>query len=178
MYNLIISMMSVVLMGMMSMAALSYAGVIFSEKSGENAGRSQAVTLMTNAQQVAGAQRAYMIQNSGNLANSYQVLIDGDFLRAVPGLPVEAVIGGWAMSPDGRVSMIPLSLNRNGKTGSAADRICELLPEFGGGGFIPAVGADPAISDFDGSEFWFGCVTNPGAASIEAATQVWFAHRT
>lgn len=178
MYNLIVSMMSVVLLGMMSLAAISYAGVIFSQKGGQNAARAQAVTLLTNAQQVAGAQRAYMVHNAGNLANTYQVLIDGGFLRAVPELPVGAVIGGWSMSSDGTVSMIPLSLDDTGQTGSAADRICELLPEFGGGGFIPATGATPELSDLDGAEVWFGCVTNPGSPSVEAATQVWFTHRT
>lgn len=178
MYNLIISMMSVVLLGMMSLAALSYAGVIFSERGGQNAARAQSATLLTNAQQVAGAQRAYMIRNSGNLASTYQGLVDEGFLRAVPELPVGAVIGGWSMSDDGAVSMIPLSLDRTGQTGSAADRICELLPEFGGAGFIPAIGGAPEAADLDGAGVWFGCVTNPGAASVGAATQVWFAHRT
>lgn len=178
MYNLIVSMMSVVLLGMMSLAALSYAGVIFSQKGGQNAARAQTVTLLTNAQQVSGAQRAYTAHNAGNLANTYQALIDGGFLRAVPELPVGAVIGGWSMSADGMVSMIPLSLDDTGQTGSAADRICELLPEFGGMDFIQATGATPAVTDLDGEEVWFGCVTNTGASSIEDATEVWFAHRT
>mgnify|MGYP001773279906 CR=1 FL=1 len=178
MYNLIVSMMSVVLLGMMSLAALSYAGVIFSQKGGQNAARAQAVTLLTNAQQVSGAQRAFMIHNSGNPANTYQALIDGGFLRAVPELPVDAVIGGWSMSADGAISMIPLSLDRTGQTGSAADRICELLPDFGGSGFITAASAAPTLSDLDGTETWFGCVTDSAASSVEDATQVWFAHRT
>jgi hypothetical protein len=178
MYNLIISMMSIALIGLMSLATLSYTKVIFSERGGQNAARTQAVTLLTNAQQVAGAQRAYMIRNSGNPANTYQALIDGGFLRAVPELPVDAVIGGWGMSDDGRISMIPLNLDRTGQTGSAADRICELLPDFGGAGFIPAAGLTPEAPDLDGAGVWFGCVTNPGAPSIEDAFQVWFAHRT
>lgn len=178
MYNLIISMMSVVLLGMMSLAALSYAGVIFSERGGQNAARAQAITLLTNAHQVAGAQRAYMIRNSGNLASTYQGLVDEGFLRAVPELPVGAVIGGWGMSNDGAVSMIPLSLDRTGQTGSAADRICELLPEFGGAGFIPAAGGAPEGADLDGAGVWFGCVTNFGASRVQDATEVWFAHRT
>jgi len=178
MYNLIVSMMSVVLIGMMSLAALSYAGVIFSQKGGQNAARAQAVTLLTNAQQVAGAQRAFMTHNSGNPANTYQALIDGEFLRAVPELPVDAVIGGWEMSDDGTISMIPLNLDRTGQTGSAADRICELLPDFGGSDLIIGISTAPVVADLDTADVWFGCVTNQTATSVQDATQVWFAHRT
>jgi hypothetical protein len=176
MFNLIVSMMSVALIGLMSLAALSYAGVIFSEKGGQNVARAQVVTLLTNAQQVAGAQRAYMIRNSGNAASTYQVLLDGGFLRAIPELPVDAVIDVWSMSPDGAISMIPLNLDSEGQTGSAAERICELLPDFGGDEEIIGAGAEPDISDLGGSS-WFGCVTNPGASSVADATEVWFAHR-
>jgi hypothetical protein len=136
------------------------------------------VTLLTNAQQVSGAQRAYMIRNAGTPANTYQVLVDAGFLRALPELPVGAVIGGWSMSADGTISMIPLSLDRTGQIGSAADRICELLPEFGGAGFVAAAGPGPEVADLDGQEVWFGCVTDAAASSVEDASQVWFAHRT
>jgi hypothetical protein len=177
MFNLIITMMSIVLMGMMSMAALSYAGVIFSEKGSQNAARAQAVTLLTNAQQVAGAQRAYSARNSGNLANTYEVLIESGFLRAVPQLPVDAVIGGWTMSTDGMISQIPLNLDRVGQTGSSAERICELVPGFGGQTNISASGPVPSVSDLDGERGWFGCVVDKDATSVEDATQVWFVHR-
>ncbi|MCA9774536.1 MAG: hypothetical protein KC466_19105 [Myxococcales bacterium] len=178
MYNLIVAVMSIALIGMTTFAALSYGGVILSQKGGQGSARAQAVTLLTNAQQVAGAQRAYQAEHSGNLANSYQALIDAGYLRAVPELPVGAVIGGWSMTLDGTISMIPLSLDRDGRTGSPADRICELLPDFGGSAFIPAGGAAPSVADLDGVNVWFACVTDPGAPSVEGATQVWFAHRT
>ena len=178
MYNLIVAVMSIALIGLTTFAALSYGGVILSQKGGQGAARAQAVTLLTNAQQVAGAQRAYQAEHSGSLANSYQTLIDTGYLRAVPELPVGAVIGGWSMTADGTVSMIPLSLDRTGQTGSPADRICELLPGFGGSALIAAAGGAPAVTDLDGGGVWFGCVTNPGAPSVEGATQVWFAHRT
>jgi hypothetical protein len=177
MFNLIITMMSIVLMGMMSMAALSYTGVIFSQKGSQNAARAQAVTLLTNAQQVAGAQRAYSARNSGNLANSYAVLIDSGFLRAVPQLPVDAVIGGWTMSTDGTISQIPLNLDRTEQTGSAAERICELVPDFGGQTNISASGPVPSVSDLVVDGVWFGCVVDTAATSVEDATQVWFVHR-
>lgn len=178
MYNLIVAVMSIALIGLTTFAALSYGGVILSQKGGQGSARAQAVTLLTNAQQVAGAQRAYQAEHSGSLANSYQTLIDTGYLRAVPELPVGAVIGGWSMTADGTISMIPLSLDRTGQTGSPADRICELLPDFGGGAFIAAAGVAPALIDLNAEDVWFACVTNQGAPSVEGATAVWFAHRT
>lgn len=176
MYNLIVALMSIALIGLTSLAALSYGGVAFSTRGGQGVARAQAVTLLTNAQQVAGAQRLYAIENSGNRASTYEALVSGGYLQAVPQLPVGAVIGPWVMSPDGLISLIPLSLDREGQTGSAAERICELLPDFGGSGRVPAAVASPAYADLQGAGVWFGCVTNPSATSVSDATSVWFVH--
>lgn len=177
MFNLIVSMMSIALAGMTALVAISYGGVIFSEKGGQGGARAQAVTLLNNAQQVSGAQRAYAIRHSGLRASDYEALVASDYLVAVPELPVGAVIDGWSMSPDGTTSRIPLSIDRDGQTGSPADRICELLADFGGAVHIEAADSLPEGSDLDGAGVWFGCVTNPGAATVEAAAQVWFVHR-
>lgn len=176
MYNLIIALMSISLIGLTSLVALSYGGVIFSQKGGQGVARSQAVTLLTNAQQVAGAQRLYAIENAGNRATSYEVLVSGGYLQAVPELPVGAVTGPWEMSGDGFVSMIPLNTEKEGQTGSAAERICELLPDFGGSGLITAGSGSPVHADLQGAGVWFGCVTNISASSVADATEVWFAH--
>lgn len=178
MYNLIITMISIALIGITGLVAISYTGVIYSERGGQGAARAQAVTLLNNAQQVAGAQRAFQAGHSGNLARTYQALIDEGYLRAVPELPAGAVIGGWSMSPDGTVSMIPLNIDRDGQTGSPAERVCEILPVFGGSALVVGSGPTPLVSDLDASGAWFGCVTDPTATSVSDATGVWFAHRT
>ncbi|PTX52551.1 hypothetical protein IQ03_01196 [Gemmobacter caeni] len=176
MYNLIVAMMSIALIALTGYTALFLGGGQFSRGAAGNTARAHAVTLVNNAQQVAGAQRVYGIQNAGAYAVSYEVLLEGGHLSAIPQLPVGAVTGGWSMSPDGRVGMIPLNIERPGQTGSPADRICEQMPVLGGTPFVAANGPLPTHDDISGSEAWFGCVTNPGATSVETATAVWFVH--
>jgi len=176
MYNLIVAMMSIALIALTGYTALFLGGGQFSRGAAGNTARAHAVTLVNNAQQVAGAQRVFASRNAGAYAVSYEVLLEGGHLSAIPQLPVGAVTGGWSMSPDGRVGMIPLNMERGGSTGSPADRICEQMPVLGGSPFIAAADPLPAYQDLSGAEAWFGCVTSPGAASVEAASAVWFVH--
>lgn len=177
MFNLIVAMMSIALAAITALVAVSYGGVIFSERGGQGIARAQTVTLLNNAQQVSAAQRAFAIRHSGQRAADYDELISAGYLIAVPELPVGAVISGWSMSADGTSSRILLNTDRDGRSGSPADRICELMPDFGGAAHISASGPDPQASDLDDAGVWFGCVTETGATSVEEAAEVWFAHR-
>jgi len=176
MYNLIVAMMSIALIAITGYSALFFGGGKFARGAAGNTARAHAVTLVNNAQQVAGAQRVYAIRHAGGYATSYEILLESGHLSAIPQLPVGAVTDGWSMSPDGRVGMIPLNMERPGQTGSPADRICEQMPFLGGTPFVAAADILPVYDDLSDAGLWFGCVTNTGATSVETATAVWFVH--
>jgi hypothetical protein len=177
MFNLIVAVLSIALIALTAFATLYYGGDLFGGKKASSVARAQLATLVNNAQQIAGAQKYYAITNSGALATSFATLRDAGFIRDIPELPVQSVTAPWALTADGQMTYIPLSLMRDGQTGTPADRICEIMPRFGGVEYVSAANAAPVALDLDTAEANFACITNPGAPDVASATAVWFAFR-
>lgn len=121
MFNLIVAVISIALIAAMAAASIFYGGDGFSKSSA----RAQAATLISQAQQIAGAAAIYKVENSGTpiisiepdcsgdgiaAACAVNRLVDGRYLAAKPVVPTQIVttLGflpdwtrTWSVSQDG-----------------------------------------------------------------------------
>ncbi|WP_187628597.1 hypothetical protein [Paraburkholderia sp. UCT31] len=117
MFSLIITIISIALVALLALATLYYGGSAFSQGSAKAA----ASTVVSQAQQIAGANTLFANDNAGTFAATTAALQTGSYLSTVPTPPAAAATGAWAIA-GAAANNVTLSLN-----GSGAQSICTAI---------------------------------------------------
>ena len=138
MFNLIVAVISIALIAALAAASLFYGGDSFAKSSA----RAEAATLISQAQQVAGAAALFRIDNAGASVSSTEPdcstgtqsacaitrLVDGGYLQAKPVAPLQIVskdplslgwVRTWSISQDG--DSVYVFLNEDNQNGICAE---------------------------------------------------------
>lgn len=80
MFSLIITIISIALVAALALATIYYGGSAFNRGSAS----ANATKLMTQSQQILGADRLYRVDHEGTMPPSMQALVDGGYLKSIP----------------------------------------------------------------------------------------------
>jgi len=147
MFSLIITIISIALVAALAVASVYYGGAQFSQ----GTAKAQAAPLVSQAQQIAGANTLYANDNGGTLATDVEAdLVAGGYLSGVPAVndKVRATGAQWTLS--GR--MVLLDLNDN-----ATEVAAKVDEQAGFSGTRPA-----DVSEAEAAAHQFGIIDDNG----------------
>lgn len=156
MFNLIVAIISISLIASMAAASIFYGGGVFST----SGAKADTNALVSQGQQIQGAQQLHMVSNSGVAETALSGLVSEGYLKAEPAAPariVEPLDGAnWKIeSADGRLYA---------RVALAADQspsLCKRVAEAGG------LASVATAEDLMSSSAQFGCIVDQDAGTVE-----------
>lgn len=101
MFSLIITIISIALVAALAIATIYYGGSAFTQGSA----KASASTLVSHAQQVAGANTLYANDNGGTFTTNVADLTTGGYLASAPAAPSSVASGSYGVSSSNEVSI-------------------------------------------------------------------------
>jgi Flp pilus assembly protein TadG len=138
MFSLIITIISIALVAALAVATIYYGGSAFTNGSA----RASAATVVSHAQQIAGANTLFANDNSGTYSTSVTGLRDGGYLSSVPAVPTTVATAAYTVSSGNLVN-----------TTIASAQICAQINKSSTGSEVSSLPA--------GVSAQYGCHTNP-----------------
>lgn len=171
MFNLVLTFITLVFLGVGGYAALHSDGGAFLLGLERQSDRSTLLRLVTEAQQIGAAQR-FHVATRGMRAESPDELVSRRFLTSLPN-PPSGTIGAWQF--DGTREAVLVAFDPEEDGGAFASRVCELTPEVGGVAQLAVAGEIPTHADLSAAKAIFGCGSSADQASGNPSL-TWFIH--
>lgn len=128
MFNLIVAVLSIALIGITAGASVYYGGTAFSNSNN----RGQVSALISAGGQIAAAQSLHRTERGGVGAASITDLISRSYLQAQPSIPTGFDgAGAWTVVDGGKMAILMIGTGAS-TTGSAPDLVCNKVVEEGG----------------------------------------------
>ena len=128
MFNLIVAVLSIALIGITAGASVYYGGTAFSNSNN----RGQVSALISAGGQIGAAQSLHRTERGGVGAASITDLISSSYLQAQPSVPTGLDgAGAWTVVDGGKMAILMIG-NVASTTGSAPDLVCNKVVEEGG----------------------------------------------
>lgn len=163
MFNLIVAVLSIALVGITAGASVYYGGTAFSNSNN----RGQVSSLISAGGQIAAAQSLHRTEKGGVAATDLTTvdkkgLIDLNYLQAQPSVPTGLDGAGvWTIVDGG--AMAVLMIDPNSAPGSSAELVCKKVVEEGGAYLRHGTTAEDAVT-------YSGNLTNVSKANFADAT--------
>jgi hypothetical protein len=154
MFNLIVAVLSIALIGITAGASVYYGGTAFSNSNN----RGQVSALISAGGQIAAAQSLHRTEKGGVGAKTVQQLISDRYLQAQPSVPTGLPSAGeWSIADDGAMAL--LLIGDASDPESAADLVCKKAVEEGGARLV----AGPAPTGGNGEIYPDASLLTPPA---------------
>ena len=141
MFNLIVAVLSIALIGITAGASVYYGGTAFSNSNN----RGQVSALISAGGQIGAAQSLHRTERGGVGAASITDLISSSYLQAQPSVPTGLDgAGAWRVVDGGKMAILMIGTGAS-TTGSAPDLVCNKVVEEGG---ARLVAVNPSVSGY------------------------------
>lgn len=142
MFNLIVAVLSIALIGITAGASVYYGGTAFSNSNN----RGQVSALISAGGQIAAAQSLHRTEKGGVAATSITGLTSTNYLQAQPSVPSGLDDAGeWTIVDEGKMAL--LKIGDATESGSASDLLCKKAVEEGGARLVAGTAPTAGVGE-------------------------------